>query len=329
MCIIQTHSVITTNLLKNPFLIILILFVTSCKGITGADNNSDSLDSTTLSEESGGSNESVSDSTEKTIYFKNVGEVIQWMKESGSWEKYEAGIIPQMAEDELDYAAKLINNQHQSFIIVDKATMKVYLYDRFGREIKNYGMACSRCYGTKHKKGDNRTAEGFFSAEGIYDSTEWLYTDDNGNTSPVKGQFGPRFIRLLIPYTRAIGIHGTSSPWSIGGRRSHGCIRLTNENILDLVNRVEVGTPIIVSPGPYDMYVNLMEGYHIPSVSPIKGKPRAVAASSMPKGKYSSGTPNVQNQANDSVSKKTENLPSVDSVATPSTSTEENNETEI
>ena len=68
-------------------------------------------------------------------------------------------------------------------------------------------MACAKNYGTKHKKADSRTPEGFFEVEGIYNSTDWLYTDDDGVTSKKKGQFGPRFIRLKIPVTSQIGIH--------------------------------------------------------------------------------------------------------------------------
>lgn len=41
-----------------------------------------------------------------------------------------------------------------------------------------------------------------------------------------------------------VGIHGTDEPSLIPGRPSHGCIRLRNENIIQLYNMVQVGTPI-------------------------------------------------------------------------------------
>lgn len=41
-------------------------------------------------------------------------------------------------------------------------------------------------------------------------------------------------------------IHGTNEPWSIGEQVSSGCIRLLNEDIYDLYNRVEVGTIVYV-----------------------------------------------------------------------------------
>ncbi len=199
---------------------------------------------------------------------------IDYMTNSGHWEKFKEGILPRMAKENLPYANKLLHNKFKRFIVVDKGKMKVQLYDKFGRKEIEYGMACGKNFGTKHEKADSRTPEGFFSVEGIYDSTDWLFTDDDGYTSPKKGQFGPRFIRLRIPTTSQIGIHGTCAPWSIGARASHGCIRVTNENILKLVELVEVGMPVIVNPGSRDMRTNLEEGYEVPYITtdniPIK-----------------------------------------------------------
>jgi lipoprotein-anchoring transpeptidase ErfK/SrfK len=42
-------------------------------------------------------------------------------------------------------------------------------------------------------------------------------------------------------------IHGTNNPGSIGGFVSYGCIRMYNQDITDLYDRVGVGTPVIVT----------------------------------------------------------------------------------
>ncbi|MDE6783319.1 MAG: L,D-transpeptidase, partial [Paramuribaculum sp.] len=133
-----------------------------------------------------------------------AAEAIAYMNSSADSTKYAEGILPAMATDNLDYCNRLLQSRYPYFIVVDKPSMYVVLFDRFGRETRAYKMACSKRYGTKHKRRDNRTPEGFFSAEGIYDSTDWLYTDDDGNTSPLKGQFGPRFIRLKTDVTRQV-----------------------------------------------------------------------------------------------------------------------------
>jgi lipoprotein-anchoring transpeptidase ErfK/SrfK len=41
-------------------------------------------------------------------------------------------------------------------------------------------------------------------------------------------------------------IHGTNRPESIGGFVSYGCIRMNNQDVLDLYQRVKVGTPVVV-----------------------------------------------------------------------------------
>ena len=41
-------------------------------------------------------------------------------------------------------------------------------------------------------------------------------------------------------------IHGTTQPWSIGKAVSSGCIRLMNEEIIDLYDRVALGATVVV-----------------------------------------------------------------------------------
>ena len=41
-------------------------------------------------------------------------------------------------------------------------------------------------------------------------------------------------------------IHGTTQPWTIGSAASNGCIRMVNEHVIDLYDRVELGTEVIV-----------------------------------------------------------------------------------
>lgn len=43
-------------------------------------------------------------------------------------------------------------------------------------------------------------------------------------------------------------IHGTNAPSTIGKQVSSGCIRLTNNDVIDLFNRVQIGAKVIVLP---------------------------------------------------------------------------------
>jgi len=43
-------------------------------------------------------------------------------------------------------------------------------------------------------------------------------------------------------------IHGTNAPSSIGSRATSGCIRMVNDDVIDLYDRVKVGTKVVVLP---------------------------------------------------------------------------------
>lgn len=263
------------NRILNFFILFAILFILGgcSKKRTAIEEKRDTIEISTPEDGGEAVTEEEMVAEPVKVYFSTPQQAIKYMNESPDSARYNRGILPQMAKDELKYAIRLLNNRHDGFIVVDKARMKVIKFDKYGEEIVSYGMACARNFGTKHEKPDNRTPEGFFSVRKVHDSTDWQFVDDNGVKSEKKGEFGPRFIRLNIPGWYSIGIHGTCAPWSIGGRRSHGCIRVTNENIMQLIEMVDSGMPVIVTPGRKDMAVNLEEGYEIPSISTIPGKP--------------------------------------------------------
>jgi len=60
------------------------------------------------------------------------------------------------------------------------------------------------------------------------------------------GYYNPLGLRALYLNAPGIRIHGTSKTYSMGHAASHGCIRLTNHNVVDLYPRVKVGTPVYI-----------------------------------------------------------------------------------
>jgi len=42
-------------------------------------------------------------------------------------------------------------------------------------------------------------------------------------------------------------IHGTNDPSSVGKFVSFGCIRMFNDDVIDLYSRVRMGTPVVVT----------------------------------------------------------------------------------
>jgi len=57
------------------------------------------------------------------------------------------------------------------------------------------------------------------------------------------GPFGARWMRLSVPWG-GFGIHGTDNPNSIGQAASHGCVRMYNDDVIQLYNIVNLGTPV-------------------------------------------------------------------------------------
>ncbi len=60
------------------------------------------------------------------------------------------------------------------------------------------------------------------------------------------GPGNPLGARALYIGGRIYRIHGTSEPWTIGQAVSSGCIRLVNDDVIDLYERVAVGTKVVV-----------------------------------------------------------------------------------
>jgi lipoprotein-anchoring transpeptidase ErfK/SrfK len=56
----------------------------------------------------------------------------------------------------------------------------------------------------------------------------------------------PLGARALYLGSSLYRIHGTNEPWTIGQNVSSGCIRMMNQDVIDLYNRVAVGTKVIV-----------------------------------------------------------------------------------
>ena len=72
---------------------------------------------------------------------------------------------------------------------------------------------------------------------------------DRGNYIPVHmagGPDNPLGARALYIGSTMYRIHGTNQPWSIGLAVSSGCIRLLNEEVIDLFDRVEIGAEVVV-----------------------------------------------------------------------------------
>lgn len=131
-------------------------------------------------------------------------------------------------------------------IVVSKQDMRLRVYDYKGTKLMDYGIACGKNYGQKHKVGDMKTPEGMFFVQSIEDASDRTHDFGDGR-GEIQGAYGPNFIRLDTPGNKGIGIHGTHDPLSIGTRATEGCIRLNNNDLVELVNVVRPGMMVLVT----------------------------------------------------------------------------------
>ena len=97
--------------------------------------------------------------------------------------------------------------------------------------------------------------QGWTHVSGKHVRPDWSPPDevrrDNPRLPPVIPGGSPRNPMGSHAMTLAGGqyaIHGTNQPKSIGTFASYGCIRMYNEDVADLFQRVNVGASVIVTP---------------------------------------------------------------------------------
>ena len=60
-------------------------------------------------------------------------------------------------------------------------------------------------------------------------------------------RLNPLGVRALYLGSSTYRIHGTDAPWTIGQNASSGCVRMFNNDVIDLYNRAKIGTRVIVT----------------------------------------------------------------------------------
>ncbi len=82
------------------------------------------------------------------------------------------------------------------------------------------------------------------------------------------GPGNPLGARALYLGNTDYRIHGTNDPTSIGKHMSSGCIRMLNADVIDLYNRVAIGTKVIVLPDARGRQISDAAPHGATTVSP-------------------------------------------------------------
>jgi lipoprotein-anchoring transpeptidase ErfK/SrfK len=129
-------------------------------------------------------------------------------------------------------------------IVVRTSERRLYYVDGNGRAIR-YPVGVG-------KKGKQWQGESYI--DGKYVQPAWsppeeirLEKPNLPNVIPGGSPSNPMGAAAMTLAGSEYAIHGTNAPGSIGGFVSYGCIRMYNQDIVDLFSRVQVGTRVIVT----------------------------------------------------------------------------------
>jgi hypothetical protein len=128
-------------------------------------------------------------------------------------------------------------------IEINKTTNYLYLY-KGGKVVSQYRVATGR--------STSLTPEGTFKI--IIKIVQPSWTSPDRELIPggdPKNPLGPRWLGLQVngDNGRTYGIHGTNNPSSIGSHASSGCVRMLNEQVIQLYNTVSTGTMVWIHTG--------------------------------------------------------------------------------
>lgn len=140
-----------------------------------------------------------------------------------------------------EVSTKEVASAYPSFLTLDRATFTLRLWKHL-KLAKTYTVAVGQ--------------EGLETPAGLYHIQEkqvnpsW-HVPDSAWAGSLAGQVippgpeDPIKARWMAIFEGA-GIHGTDETWSLGHAASHGCVRMSIPDVIELYPQVEVGTPIYI-----------------------------------------------------------------------------------
>ncbi len=151
-------------------------------------------------------------------------------------------VDPQFLRQEVAYHGK----EAPGTIVVDTPDHFLFLVEDGGKAMR-YGIGVARSgfsWSGVHKITAKREWPDWIPPKEMIERQPYLPHRMAG------GPNNPLGARALYIGSTLYRIHGSNEPWTIGHNVSSGCIRLRNEDIVDLYSRVKLGTKVVVI-GPH------------------------------------------------------------------------------
>ena len=149
-------------------------------------------------------------------------------------------VDPRLQRQIVGYAG----NEAPGTVIIDTSHTVLYYVLGNGKAIR-YGIGVGR---------QGFTWAGVKQIERKAEWPDWIPPQEMIERQPYLPRFvaggpgNPLGARAMYLGGTVYRIHGTNDPTTIGKHVSSGCIRLTNDDVTDLYNRVQVGAKVVVLP---------------------------------------------------------------------------------
>ena len=176
--------------------------------------------------------------------FHSSRKLLQDLNPKVDFDKLRAGTRELVPNVELDGAALPQDTAIIARVIISKKHFWTHAVDADGRIIYHFPSTLGAGYDPS-PSGDVRVT--YVSRNPSFRYQPKLFYEVPDDKPEAKLPAGPNspvglvWMSLSKPH---YGIHGTSSPETIGYANSHGCVRLTNWDALRLSDLVDIGTPV-------------------------------------------------------------------------------------
>jgi len=137
--------------------------------------------------------------------------------------------------------AAVLRKQTPSYILIDRGAFALRVYQH---------LQLARSYPIAVGQAGLETPAGVYHIQDKQVNPSW-HVPNSAWAGSLAGQVIPpgpsdpikeRWMGIF----NGAGIHGTDETWSIGHAVSHGCVRMLIPDVIDLYDRVEVGTPVYI-----------------------------------------------------------------------------------
>lgn len=133
-----------------------------------------------------------------------------------------------------------LRKKYRSYITLDRESFQLRVYQH---------LKLTRTYTVAVGQIGLETPAGVYHIQNKTVNPAWIVPHSSWTGSlagsVITGADDPLKARWMGIFNGA-GIHGTDETWSLGHAASHGCVRMSIPDVIDLYDRVQVGTPIYI-----------------------------------------------------------------------------------